>query len=57
MLRLIDLVKVLIAGLDDWYTGMKMRRRLQQQVGRKVEDRELVSIRAWMSDENSGGKK
>lgn len=39
---------VIVAELEDRYTHWKMKRRLQTQLGRKVADHELVSIRAWM---------
>jgi|WetSurMetagenome_2_1015567.scaffolds.fasta_scaffold857598_1 hypothetical protein len=53
----IDLAKIIAVGLDDWHTGVKMRKRLSQQLGRKVDDHELVSIRAWMSDKSISGKR
>jgi hypothetical protein len=57
LFTMIHLVKAFVAGMDDWYTGMKMKKRLERQVGRKVTNHELVSIRAWMSDEPTSGKK
>ncbi len=46
---LIVLLRLVFTGLDSWYSAVKMRKRMQRQLGRKVEDYELVSIRAWMS--------
>ena len=51
---LFGIVAVVIAGLDSWSTGVKMRRRLQHQLGRKVDDATLISIHAWMSDGLAG---
>jgi hypothetical protein len=46
--QLIHLCAAVVAGLQDWFTGLKMRKRMQKRLGRRVSDRELVSLQAWM---------
>jgi hypothetical protein len=51
-----DLTVATAAGLGDWWTGVKMRRKMRALVGRKISDLELVSIRAWMDAEARSGE-
>lgn len=36
------------SGLSVWLVKKKLKRRMEAKLGRKVEDRELVSISTWM---------
>jgi hypothetical protein len=44
------LLYVIGSTISAWITGLLMRRRMRRAMGRKVSDRELTSINAWMSD-------
>jgi hypothetical protein len=46
-----DLTLATAAGVGDWWTGVKMRKKMRGLLGRRVNDLELVSIRAWMDAE------
>jgi len=48
MLYLLLILLFLIGGLILFVQKVVMKGRMQRQLGRKVQDRELTSISAWM---------
>jgi hypothetical protein len=45
---LLLLLYVIGSTISAWITGLVMRRRMRRALGRRVSDRELVSINTWM---------
>lgn len=39
---------IIFTAISSWVLKIKMRRRMERGLGRKVADRELTSINAWM---------
>jgi hypothetical protein len=46
---LFGLLTAAVANLETWISKIKIRSRMQRLAGRKVKDRELVSLKAWMA--------
>jgi hypothetical protein len=38
------------SALSVWMVKTKLKKRMAAKLGRKVEDRELVSLSSWMND-------
>jgi hypothetical protein len=50
---------IIFTAISSWILKIKMKRRMQRGLGRKVSDRELTSITTWMQvppDEPRRGK-
>ena len=45
---IIALVVITVSGISTWLLKMKLKKRMERGLGRKVDDSELTSINAWM---------
>ena len=44
----LDVIAIVGSSISSWLLKVKLRRRMEQGLGRKVDDSELTSIAAWM---------
>jgi hypothetical protein len=48
-------VVIIISVVSAWITGVRMRRKIRQDLGRKATDADLTSIDTWMKVDGGGG--
>ena len=44
----LDVITIVGLSISSWLSKVKLRRRMEQGLGRKVDDSELTSVAAWM---------
>jgi hypothetical protein len=55
--EVVDLLRAIFNSAVGWVTGVKMRRKISADLGRKATDNDLTSLDTWMEVEEAEKRK